>query len=241
MRENYHRYTLQIKVSGLLAGLFLVLLSSAYAEQLPIKQYTTADGLARDDINRIVRDGRGYLWFCTGEGLSRFDGYQFTTYTVKDGLSHRSVLDLLETRDGQYWVATADGLCRLNPTAVDPAHKFEVYRPERADAKTSYFRRLVEDRAGNIWCGTPGGLFRLTRDRGRWRLAPVDLAVPESAGEPVWVGALLEDRRGDLWIGTHLALFRRRPDGRVECYTDRHGLKRLNELTDLAQDRAGRL
>src|SRR6266849_8321327 len=89
------------------------------AERLPTKIYTTADGLARDYINRIVRDSRGYLWFCTAEGLSRFDGYQFTTYTVKDGLPHHNVLDLLETRSGLYWVATADGLCRFNPTAVE--------------------------------------------------------------------------------------------------------------------------
>jgi streptogramin lyase len=50
------------------------------AERLPVKIYTTADGLGHNSVNRIVRDSRGFLWFCTLEGLSRFDGYSFTTY-----------------------------------------------------------------------------------------------------------------------------------------------------------------
>ena len=56
------------------------------ASRLPIKTYTTADGLARDYITCIEQDSRGFLWFCTAEGLSRFDGYQFTNYRVEQGL-----------------------------------------------------------------------------------------------------------------------------------------------------------
>jgi len=44
------------------------------AKRLPIRAYTTADGLARDSILCIVQDSHGFLWFCTAEGLSRFGG-----------------------------------------------------------------------------------------------------------------------------------------------------------------------
>src|SRR2546422_9847124 len=95
---------------GLRLVLFgLLLLSSAwpaFAERLPLKIYTTADGLPHNEINRIVQDSRGFLWFCTAEGLSRFDGYAFRTYTPDQKLPHRSVSDLLEARDGTYWMAT---------------------------------------------------------------------------------------------------------------------------------------
>src|SRR5678815_1507314 len=64
----------------------LILVSSARsgAEQLPIRTYTTADGLARDRIYKIVSDPSGFLWFCTYDGLSRFDGYEFVNYSVED-------------------------------------------------------------------------------------------------------------------------------------------------------------
>ena len=86
---------------------------SIRAEHLPIKTYTIADGLAHDLINRIKRDSHGYLWFCTHEGLSRFDGYTFTNYAKEQGLLGRDVNDLLETRDGVYWVATDAGVFRF--------------------------------------------------------------------------------------------------------------------------------
>ena len=78
----------------------LVTCTSTFSEQLPIKTYTTADGLAHNTVNRIVRDSRGFLWFCTREGLSRFDGYSFTNYAIEQGLPSASVNDLLETREG---------------------------------------------------------------------------------------------------------------------------------------------
>src|ERR671931_563020 len=87
-------------------GLMLMVWQITEAERLPIKTYTIADGLAHNVINKIVRDSRGFLWFCTREGLSRFDGYSFTTFDALDGLPHLTVTDLLEARDGSYWVST---------------------------------------------------------------------------------------------------------------------------------------
>ncbi len=89
------------------ALLFSCFPTVARAERLPLKVYTTADGLPRDQINRIVRDSHGFLWLCTVEGLARFDGYSFTNYTTDQGLPGRNVTDLVETRSGAYWVATS--------------------------------------------------------------------------------------------------------------------------------------
>lgn len=109
---KWQRIVFALRVA-LALGLLLAITADQRAERLPLKSYTTADGLARDQVNRIVRDSRGFLWLCTPEGLSRFDGYRFTNYTIADGLPHRSVRDVLETRSGEYWVATGDGLCRF--------------------------------------------------------------------------------------------------------------------------------
>src|SRR5690349_13365973 len=109
-----YRKPIVYRIVGLMASM-LVLSSTVYSEQLPIKTYTTADGLANNVVNRVVRDSRGFLWFCTREGLSRFDGYSFTNCGIEQGLPSAIVNDLLETREGVYWVATAGGLCRFDP------------------------------------------------------------------------------------------------------------------------------
>jgi ligand-binding sensor domain-containing protein len=98
--------------------LFIFLPSLAQAERLPIKTFTVADGLAHNEINKIVRDSRGFLWFCTADGLSRFDGYVFTNYGTAQGLPHPYVNDLLETHAGEVWVATNGGLVRFNPRGI---------------------------------------------------------------------------------------------------------------------------
>jgi ligand-binding sensor domain-containing protein len=76
----------------------LFLSNTALAEQLTIKTDTSADGLVRDQINRIVRDSFGFLWFCTSDGLFRFDGYTFSNYTTDNGLPSHGVNDLLDWR-----------------------------------------------------------------------------------------------------------------------------------------------
>ena len=114
------------KAGILLAGVIVASLFGpsydARAERLPIKSYTIADGLARDEITRIVRDSRGFLWFCTPDGLSRFDGYRFINYGTDQGLPGRAVNDLLETRSGVYWIATSGGLARFNPYPTPPGN-----------------------------------------------------------------------------------------------------------------------
>src|SRR6185436_2222351 len=86
------------------------------AEHLPLRGYTSSDGLAHDQITKIRQDSRGFLWFCTVDGLSRFDGYRFTNYGTHEGLSLARINDLLETRAGVYWVATnGRGIDRFNP------------------------------------------------------------------------------------------------------------------------------
>jgi ligand-binding sensor domain-containing protein len=73
-----------------------------FAEHLPVKTYTVADGLLRDNVNTIKQDSRGFLWFATVEGISRFDGYAFTNFTTDDGLPNRHVNYFLETRNGRF-------------------------------------------------------------------------------------------------------------------------------------------
>lgn len=98
---------------------FVLLVSSiSKAERLPIKTYTVADGLLRDNVFKIKQDSRGFMWFCTVEGVSRFDGYAFENFTTDDGLPDRHANDFLETRRGEIFVATRGGLAQLNPTGV---------------------------------------------------------------------------------------------------------------------------
>src|SRR5579862_4774316 len=82
-------------------------------EVLPVRTYTASEGLAANHVDCIVPDSRGFIWFCTPEGLSRFDGNRFVTYTAKDGLAHRIVSAVVETHSGDHLIGTARGISRV--------------------------------------------------------------------------------------------------------------------------------
>ena len=193
---------------GFLLPVLFCLVSVAQAERLPLKSYTTADGLAHNEINKIVRDSRGFLWFCTAEGLSRFDGYTFTNFGTEQGPPHGNVTDFLETRNGEYWIATYGGVVRFNPKgersnivvytgeAKAIAAMFTVVAPNDQDRRAKAITVLLEDRSGAIWCGTQKGLFRLERNNDRLALQPVDIGFPNEYSEQGVISDLLEDRNG---------------------------------------------
>src|SRR5215831_18891907 len=44
-----------------------------------VRVFDTESGLPHNRVNRIYLDSKGFLWICTDDGLSRFDGHQSST------------------------------------------------------------------------------------------------------------------------------------------------------------------
>lgn len=171
------------------------------AERLPVKTYTVADGLQRDTVYRIRLDSRGFLWFCTAEGISRFDGSGMTNFTVADGLPNRSANDFLETKSGAVYIATGKGLARLNPHGLRGSKEnplFTTFLPD--NPKAERILTLFEDKNSQVWVGTSDGLFKLIDAGGQIRFELVPLGKP--LYETISVNEIIEDRRDALWIAT---------------------------------------
>jgi ligand-binding sensor domain-containing protein/signal transduction histidine kinase len=218
---------------------FLHICPPAQAEHLPIKTYTVADGLPRDSVQKIVQDTRGFLWFCTADGISRFDGYGFTNFTMRDGLPDRHVNDLLEASDGTIWIATDEGLARLNPKGLASSKEaplFTIIRPDNPRAKKIFV--LFEDKSGAIFAGTDDGLYKLT---GQDELEAIDLGKPLPNVNSLVVTSIIRDRRGALWVGTGgSGIFHLLPGGEIEQYTIQNGFPG-NDVASLIEDRNGRI
>jgi signal transduction histidine kinase/ligand-binding sensor domain-containing protein len=223
-----------VRLAALAFGLLVIVSSVVTAQHLPVKTYTTAEGLPVDLVLRIKRDSRGFLWFCTRDGLSKFDGYQFTNYGKQHGLPHPFVNDLLEASNGTYWVATnGGGVCSFNPAERAPSNSatpFKVYSLEY-NPLSNLVNRLCEDRQGRIWAGTDGGLFYFDKAQDRFIAAVPDV---------VEIYSLLIDRQGVLWIGASHQLWRRSPEGQLVRYSFQVG-RELGRIPSLLEDDKGKL
>src|SRR5258706_7244252 len=160
--------------AALIVCCIAALATQSTAERLPIKIFTSADGLGSSFVSFLMRDSRGFLWVCTRDGLSRFDGSRFVTYQIGDNGAPPGIEQILETRKGVYWISTTGGLFRFDPNAAPTAH--ESKSADRATLKAEFVSEergtLYEYRARNLWFGGVN-LYRLLEIDNKSRLQKV--------------------------------------------------------------------
>ena len=71
--------------------------------------YTVEDGLPSNTVYAVEQDERGFIWFGTDSGLSRFDGEEFTNYTLEDGLPDTEILNFYKDSQSRIWFYTLNG------------------------------------------------------------------------------------------------------------------------------------
>jgi len=95
-----------------------------FVGELPYRHYTSKDGLAGSNVLSFLQDKRGFIWFVTTTGLSRFDGKNFVNYTTKDGLSSNNLTDIAQLKDSTIFISTYDK--GLNYIKNGIIHEYEI-------------------------------------------------------------------------------------------------------------------
>ncbi len=213
----------------------------AQAERLPLRHLTTHEGLAGNTVHSIVRDSRGLLWFCTNDGLSRFDGHSSVNFGTDDGLGDQEVTHLLEASNGVYWVGTARGVARMDVrSASDRSVSFTNFLPGD-DPRSQWIHKLVQDHAGRIWIATNGGLYRMsTKGVHNPVFEHIPLPSPVDRPSSPRVLEVVQDRSGHIWAGGDRGLHKLLDNGSIEHYSTADGLPGHAVLA-LALDTSGAL
>jgi signal transduction histidine kinase len=131
-----------------LVFLLLVLLHPAYpalaqpfARSAPSLHFTTADGLAGQQVRSFLEDSRGYIWIGTQTGLSRFDGRTIRSFALPPIVGGHPIATMVEAPDGSIWLRAGAEVLRFDgraATALPLTPAFWASQPPRLWA-------LVED------------------------------------------------------------------------------------------------
>ncbi len=101
-----------LKKQQLFSLLILLLLSIQlqYAQNLKFKHYGLPEGLSQESITSLAKDSLGYLWIGSENGISRFDGTQFTSLlnsNTEINIEGAQITSLLSDNSNLLWIGTA--------------------------------------------------------------------------------------------------------------------------------------
>jgi ligand-binding sensor domain-containing protein/two-component sensor histidine kinase len=114
------------------------------------------DGLSHSGVMHILQDKKGFIWFCTYYGLSRFDGKTFKNYYASDGLSSNRIMAITETEGGDKLIGTiGGGLAIMSNDYIKP------YRLNKGTIPKSILN-IISDKK-NIWLIGQDTIWKLFR------------------------------------------------------------------------------
>ena len=92
------------------AILLLLFLHTSLLSQIKIhKELTLDDGLVQNQVTAMIQDSKGYIWFATYDGVSKWDGIHFENIQTHNGMLSPIVLDIEEGLDGKIYMACYQG------------------------------------------------------------------------------------------------------------------------------------
>ncbi len=81
--------------------------------QMNFRVLDIKDGISQNTVTSIFQDSKGFIWFCTDEGVNRYDGYNFMKFDrqpeSKNSLISNFATCITESSPGVFWIGTKKG------------------------------------------------------------------------------------------------------------------------------------
>lgn len=154
------------------------------------RHYQVEEGLSNNTVFSIIQDHKGFMWFGTRDGLSRFDGYSFKTF--KSDLNSPASLEsnfircLAEDHEGQIWIGTDQGIYLFDPV-------FEKFEALRNDLKAEILD-IQLDKMGAVWFISDLKLYKYQPQTGfltnPLKQNNISSFYSDSSTPSIWVGTI---------------------------------------------------
>ncbi len=122
-----------------------------------VEHWSENESLAARNVNHGIQDKKGFIWFATDNGLSRFDGYSFEYFRVKNlkGLISDKINFLHQSENELLWIATSNGISVLDLKTYKIKRNYFPFK-NSAGNSTEVFC-IVEDDNKTIWVSSADG------------------------------------------------------------------------------------
>ena len=236
----------RLRLATTLVAIVLAVCSCVvHAQRLPLKTYTTADGLATSVVHNVIRDSEGFLWFVGRGGISRFDGREFVSLKLPDQ-SAPLVHLVLESRDRKrFWIASDNGLYRVErsaSTSVSPSEEKlsdQARRLHATKVSNIVVSALYEEPDGQLVAG--GDTVVESGDTTGDTVDFKKVGLRDGINGRLRMRDFLKDPDGSLWASSDQGVLRRLPDRRWVIYQIPKVYGVGNETGRIARDPRGNI
>src|SRR5689334_6398784 len=109
-----------LRLALLVPCCFLACAVFSQSGQYQFSHLDISQGLSHNQINCILKDEKGFMWFGTMSGLNRYDGYNFKVFRHKISDSTSLIDDyisyIFQGPGGKLWLDTRSGQDIYDPT-----------------------------------------------------------------------------------------------------------------------------
>ena len=165
--------------------------ATAAGEPFYFIHYRNDNGLSNNTVMSCIQDRRGFIWFGTKEGLTRFDGFQFKIFlhspSVSNCLLNNFVTSLCEDEEGWIWIGTPEGVCYYIPDN----DCFGTIKSENPKIGELVYD-VKADKKKCIWIATSSGTFKYNKENKKLSFYPsIEYLAPRS---------IELTNAGDIWL-----------------------------------------
>ncbi len=146
-----------------LFSLLFLLFQFALAQEFRYQNFNELNGLPSSETYEVFQDSKGFIWFATDRGVSRYDGGEFQNFSIRDGLSDNTVFGFFEDYQNRIWFRTYSGA--LSYYQNDSIHHYEYNSKLMQELGRSILTKLYVDSLDNVWFSSflPGKAGHITK------------------------------------------------------------------------------
>ncbi len=134
-------------------SLFILVLATlshpAKGQEFLYQNFNELNGLPSSETYQVFQDSKGFIWFATDRGVSRYDGGEFKSFTIRDGLSDNTVFGFFEDHLRRIWFRTYSGA--LSYYQNDSIHHYKYNDVLMQQLGRSILTKLCVDSLDNVW------------------------------------------------------------------------------------------
>lgn len=191
--------------------LLITSLLKAQNDQFQFSRLDLNNGLSHNQVNCILKDSKGFMWFGTLSGLNKYDGYKFKVFkhsgSDTSSLNDDFIVSISEGPGYKIWVETRNGFNIYDPATEKFSHDISGYLRSIA-IPDAHITAIKKDRRGNFWfLHATMGLYKY--DPSLNKVIHLTHSADTTSIYANTVSDLVQDSKGNIWLSYYSGVLER--------------------------------